>query len=280
MLSEDRNNTLARYIADVTKIPLLTPKEELKLARQVQKGDAAAREKMIQANLRLVLKMAHEYGGFGLPLLDLVSEGNIGLMKAVERYDPSRGSKFSTYAAFWIKQSIKRALSNQAKTIRLPVHLIERLARMRKLSIELTEELGRQPTDAELAEALGIPVYKVTLLKQVSTKPASLQALAADDELAELVHTIPDPNMASPFENLEERDFHNRVHNVIAQLDERERAVLSLRFPLEDQVQMTLEDVGAKFNLTRERIRQIQNQALKKIKKALAQRDKIRSLKH
>lgn len=266
--------SLASYMKDIGSIPLITVKEEKILGRRVQKGDAAAREKMIHANLRLVVKIAQDYSNYGLPLIDLISEGNIGLMKAVERFDPERGVKFSTYAAWWIKQGIKRALANQSKTIRLPVHLVDKLARMRRLSAQLTEELGREPTDEELADELDVPVRKIAQLHRVSMRPASLNHLIGDDESTELGDLIADEGADDPADLLTEDALKATVARFLPLLDERERKILEFRFPMDGSKPMTLEDVGKLMNVTRERIRQLQNQALKKIKAGIDDLDK------
>ena len=167
---------LDRYLREIGRIPLLTPQQEIELAKKINKGDAAARERMINANLRLVVTIAHDYANLGLPLIDLISEGNIGLTKAVERFDPAKGAKLSTYAAWWIKQSIKRALADQSKTIRLPVHLVDKLAKVRRISLQMSDDLGREPTDDELGEELGVASEKVARLRSVGIRPASLDA--------------------------------------------------------------------------------------------------------
>src|SRR5438045_7480827 len=172
----ERDTGLERYLKEIGRIPLLTPQQEMELARKIRKGNAAARERMINANLRLVVTIARDYANFGLPLLDLISEGNIGLTKAVERFDPAKGAKLSTYAMWWIKQSIKRALADQSKTIRLPVHLGEKLAKMRRVASQMSDGLGREPTDDELSEELGIASERVARLKGVGIRPASLDA--------------------------------------------------------------------------------------------------------
>src|SRR6476660_761484 len=178
----ESDTVLNRYLREIGSIPLLTRQQEIELARKIKKGDAVARERMINANLRLVVTIAHDYANLGLPLLDLISEGNIGLTKAVERFEPTKGAKLSTYAMWWIKQAIKRALANQSKTIRVPVHLADKLAKMRRLSVRMSEELGREPTDDELAEEIGIDSDKITRLKSVGIRPASLDApIAAND---------------------------------------------------------------------------------------------------
>src|SRR5512140_3461719 len=181
MAAEDSDTGIKIYLREIGQIPLLTPEQEIELAAKIKKGDREARALMIRSNLRLVVKIAHDYANLGLPLLDLISEGNIGLMKAVERFDPAKGGKLSTYAAWWIKQSIKRALANQSKTIRLPVHLVDKISKMRRTAMKLTEELGREPTDEELAIEWQIPTSKVAHLKSVSVRPASRDAPVGDE---------------------------------------------------------------------------------------------------
>src|SRR5213593_4584520 len=178
MAAEDSDTGIKIYLREIGQIPLLTPEQEIELAAKIKKGDREARALMIRSNLRLVVKIAHDYANLGLPLLDLISEGNIGLMKAVERFDPAKGGKLSTYAAWWIKQSIKRALANQSKTIRLPVHLVDKISKMRRVSLQMSEELGREPTDDELGEEIGIASGKVSQLKTVSIHPNSARSLA------------------------------------------------------------------------------------------------------
>src|ERR1700730_11523112 len=178
----ESENGLNRYLQEIGRIPPVTPQQEIDLARKIKKGDAAARERMINANLRLVVTIARDYVNLGVPLLDLISEGNIGLTKAVERFDPAKGAKLSTYAMWWIKQSIKRALANHSKMIRLPVHLVDKIGKVRRLSLQMSEELGREPTDDELSEEIGIASGKVSQLKTVSIRPASLDAPISDDD--------------------------------------------------------------------------------------------------
>jgi len=274
MSSNDRDFALTTYLDEIGKVALLTTAEEKTLARKIKKGDAKAREHMIQANLRLVVKIAQDYSNYGLPILDLISEGNIGLMKAVERYDPNRGTKFSTYAAWWIKQGIKRALANQSKTIRLPVHMVDRLARMRRLFMQLTEEYGREPTDEELAEELHLPLKKVKMLHRVSMRPTSLNTLLGEDEGSELGDLVADETSPDPVTILTDRALRGSLSKILHVLDERERTILSLRFPLDDsKKELTLEEVGKKLKVTRERIRQLQNQALKKLRDELERQE-------
>src|ERR671918_299350 len=192
MAAEDSDSGIKIYLREIGQIPLLTPDQEIELAAKIKKGDRDARALMIRSNLRLVVKIAHDYANLGLPLLDLISEGNIGLMKAVERFDPAKGGKLSTYAMWWIKQSIKRALANQSKTIRLPVHLVDKIAKVRRVSLQMSDELGREPTDEELGEELGIASRKVAQLKSLGIRPTSLDATIGDDDSAEFSEMIGD----------------------------------------------------------------------------------------
>lgn len=278
MFNDDNDSGIKIYLREIGQTPLLTREEEVKLARRIKKGDQQARQQMIKANLRLVVKIAHDYANYGLPLLDLISEGNIGLMKAVERFDPKKGGKLSTYAAWWIKQSIKRALANQSKTIRLPVHLVDKIARMRRVSMQLAEELGREPTDEELGEELGMTAAKVSQLRTAAIRPASLDAsVGQDEDSASLGEIIGDEQTHTPYELLQDKNLRGAVMDVLGVLDERELRIISLRFGLNGKKEMTLEEVGKKFKVTRERIRQLQNIALRKLKKALDKKDKIKS---
>jgi RNA polymerase primary sigma factor len=228
---------------------------------------------MIKANLGLVVKIAHDYGNLGLPLLDLVSEGNIGLMKAVERFDPAKGGKLSTYAAWWIKQSIKRALANQSKTIRLPVHLVDKISKIRRVAISMSEELGREPTDEELAEEVGISASKLSQLRTVSIRPASLDAPMNEDDGTEFGEIVGDSDAVDPSENLSDKNMQEEITDLLGVLDERERKIINSRFGLDGGSARTLEEVGMKFGVTRERIRQLQNIALAKLRRALRKRE-------
>ncbi len=272
-MAYERDSALSLYLNEIGKVPLLTAQEEITLAKKIKKGDAKAREKMIQANLRLVVKIANDYAEIGLPLLDLISEGNIGLMKAVERFDPAKGNKFSTYGAWWIKQGIKRALANQSKTIRLPVHLVDKLAKMRRLSVALEEELGREPSDEELSEELGLSIKKIRMMKRVSMRPSSLNALVGDEDATELGDLVADEKAADPSAVMSDDFFQKSLKEVWHVLDKREQIILSLRYPQEGQKELTLEEIGKKLNVTRERIRQLQNLALKKLRVEIEKRD-------
>jgi RNA polymerase primary sigma factor len=265
----DGDTALKLYLREIGQVKLLTPQEEIELAARIKRGDKKAREQMIKANLRLVVKIAHDYEGYGLPLLDLISEGNIGLMKAVERFDPAKGGKLSTYGAWWIKQSIKRALANQSKTIRLPVHLVDKIARMRRLSMRLQEEFGREPTDDELAGEMGIPVHRVAQMRTAAIRPASLDAPIGDDDSNSFGEIVEDESTFSPYEHLEEKTVTRMLKEMVKTLDPREETILRFRFGLDGGTEKTLEEVGEKFNVTRERVRQIQNIALRKLRRMI-----------
>ncbi|MEC8405243.1 MAG: sigma-70 family RNA polymerase sigma factor [Verrucomicrobiota bacterium] len=276
MPSSDRDG-LRTYMQEIRKTPLLSTSEEVKLANRIRQGDKDARNQMVSANLRLVVKIAHDYNNFGLPLLDLISEGNIGLIKAVERFDPSKGGKLSTYAAWWIKQSIKRALANQSKTIRLPVHLVDRIAHIRRVTAQLTDELDREPTDEEIAYATSIPVNKIAHLKSVSARPSSLDAPVGEDGETSFGDLVGDESQATPLENLQEKSANGYIHTVLQSLEPREAEILRLRFGIDGEHPLTLEEVGEKFNVTRERIRQIQNLAIHKMRRMLTDNERQRS---
>lgn len=274
MAGEDSDSGIKIYLREIGRVPLLTPEEEVQLAAKIKKGDKEARVRMIRANLRLVVKIAHDYANLGLPLLDLISEGNIGLMKAVERFDPAKGGKLSTYAAWWIKQSIKRALANQSKTIRLPVHLVDKISKMRRVALQMSEELGREPTDEELADEIGLSSSKVSQLKTVAIRPASLDAPISDDDSTEFGEIVGDEDAATPFEMLRDKNLQIEVGDLLSVLDEREKKIIFARFGLDGGKPKTLEDVGKKFGVTRERIRQLQNIALMKLRRALQKKER------
>jgi RNA polymerase primary sigma factor len=262
------------YMREIGQVPLLTVKEEVALAKRIKRGDAAAREHMIKANLRLVVKIARDYENYGLPLLDLISEGNIGLMKAVERFDPNKGAKLSTYAAWWIKQAIKRALADQGKTIRLPVHVVDKLFHIRKAETKLVELLGREPTDLEIAEDTGLRADQVRDYRKASVAPTSLDAKLGDDDTNRVADIVADPNAEAPYQQALEESDNEILSEVIRTLSPREQTILKLRFGLSGDDEKTLEEVGEQFGVTRERIRQIQDEALKKLRKRIQQRDR------
>jgi len=264
---------LARYLRDAIEVPLLTVEEEIELARRIRHGDAAAREHMIRANLRLVVKIAHNYEGCGLPLLDLINEGNLGLMKAVERFDPAKGGKLSTYGAWWIKQSIRRALTNQSKTIRVPAHTLEKIWAMRRVAERYERELGRAPTPAELAAETGLRLPRVVEIQNAALPPASLDAPMGDADSSRLADVVPDSSQADPAVALARRDLHELVHELVPRLPERERMILQQRFGLGDSGKLTLRTIGRRFGVTRERIRQLQNLALQKLRQLIQERE-------
>ena len=243
------------------------------MAARIKKGDKKARSHMIKANLRLVVKIAQDYSNYGLPLADLISEGNIGLMKAVERFDPEKGGKLSTYAAWWIKQSIKRALANQSKTIRLPVHMVDKISKMRRISNILTESLGREPTDEELGEELGLPRRKMAMLRRAAQRPTSLDAPLNDGERTDYGDVIGDERAVSPLDALADKNLHNQLGDLLEVLDDREQRIIDARFGLNGTKPLTLEEVGREFGVTRERIRQLQNVALDKMRRALRKKE-------
>ncbi|MDQ6630787.1 MAG: sigma-70 family RNA polymerase sigma factor [Verrucomicrobiota bacterium] len=257
------------YLREIGQVKLLTVPEENALAARIKKGDKKAREHMIKANLRLVVKIAHDYENFGLPLLDLINEGNIGLMKAVERFDPAKGGKLSTYGSWWIKQSIKRALANQSKTIRLPVHLVDKIAKMRRTAMKLQELFGREPTDEELGEEMGLTASRVAQMRTAAIRPASLDAPIGEDDSNNFAEVVQDENADTPYEQLEDKTVTKMLREMVKTLDSREATILRYRFGLEGGTEKTLEEVGEKFGVTRERVRQIQNIALNKLRKMI-----------
>ena len=270
----DGDSAIKLYLREIGLVKLLTIEQECELAARIKVGDKEAREHMIKANLRLVVKIARDYDGLGLPLLDLISEGNIGLMKAVERFDPAKGGKLSTYAAWWIKQSIKRALANQSKTIRLPVHLVDKIGKMRRIAMKMQEELGREPTDEELAEELDMTPTRVAQLRTAAIRPASLDApIGSDDDSNLFGDIVEDEKAANPYNELEDKTVHEMLEELVKMLDAREATILRYRFGLDGGNEKTLEEVGQKFGVTRERVRQIQNIALNKLRKLINKRE-------
>src|SRR6267143_794977 len=269
MTSENSDAAINVYLREIGRMPLLTPEQEIELAAQITNGDRQARELMISSNLRLVVTIAQDYANLGLPLLDVIAEGNNGLMTAVDRFDPSKGAKLSTYAAWWIRQSIKRALSNQSKTIRLPVHFGEKISRMRRVARQMSEEIGREPTDDELGQEIGIATDKISQLKTASIHPASLDAPISDDDLTEFGESVGDEEARTPFELLCDKDLHNKLDGLLEVLNDREKKIISQRFGFDGGARKTLEEIGRKLGVSRERIRQLENIALSKLRRAL-----------
>lgn len=262
------------YLKQIEHIPLLTPNEEISLAEQVQARDqssADARTRMIRSNLRLVISIAKRYTNMGLTLSDLVEEGNIGLMRAVEKFNPKRGYRFSTYASWWIKQAIMRALSNQGKTIRIPVYVYDMISRWRKIRDGLTQKLNRVPTRKEIAKVMEVAVEKIKEIENIAGRPGSLNAPVSLDSTVELIDLIEDEAGRSPEKDMGESMREERIHHILKTLDERERKILTLRFGLEGAEPHTLEEVAKEFGITRERIRQIEVVALKKFRERFQQ---------
>ena len=275
MTSAGTDSSISVYMREIAKTKLLTPEEEIELAARIAKGDERARARMIESNLRLVVKIAKDYANYGVPLVDLISEGNIGLIRAVEKFDPNKGGKLSTYAAWWIKQSIKRALANQGKTVRLPIHLVDKLARVRRISALMAEDLGREPTDSELSEELGIPREKLALLLQASKQNRSMDETTHDNSIVSFGEVIADDRAIDPLEALSQKNGLDELDLVLDTLNERETEIIGARFGLNGKRILTLEEIGRDFEVSRERIRQIQNVALNKMQKALTKKNAI-----
>lgn len=278
MQQAPEQSSLDIYMQQISDIPLLTVQDEIDLAARIAKGDTEARETMITSNLRLVVKIAQEYSNLGLSVLDLINEGNMGLMKAVERFDPSKGGKLSTYASWWIKQAIKRALANQSKTIRLPVHMVDRVTLIRRTAAKLSESLGREPTNEEIAETLNLPATRVSHLRNVSTKPASLDSPINEEDGSTLGEVVPDEKSVDPYESLKSKSLIGDVNLVLSMLEPREADIIRLRFGLDGRDPLTLEQVGEQIGITRERVRQLQDQALRDLRKKMAKYEKQRTV--
>jgi RNA polymerase nonessential primary-like sigma factor len=260
------------YLRDIEFRPLLTPEEEVYYARLARAGDPRGRQRMIECNLRLVVKIARRYMNRGLALLDLIEEGNLGLMHAVEKFDPERGFRFSTYATWWIRQTIERALMNQARTIRIPVHVSKELRAHSKVARGMMQELGREPTEEELATRLGKPVAEIQRLRAMSEPSTSIDIAVGPDGDRSLTEILPDENSAGPSALLEDEDIRNLVAAWLEELDQKQREVLVRRFGLHGFERCTLEQVGAEIGVTRERVRQIQMEALKRLRRLLRAR--------
>ena len=254
------------YLKEIGKVPLLSAEEEIKLAQRMEEGDEDAKKRLAEANLRLVVSIAKRYVGRGMLFLDLIQEGNLGLIKAVEKFDYRKGYKFSTYATWWIRQAITRAIADQARTIRIPVHMVETINKMSKMQRKLTLELGYEPSVTELAEALDMTEDKVMEIMQIAREPASLETPIGEEDDSNLGDFVADNNVVTPEGNVESVMLREHIDALLGDLKERERQVIVLRFGLEDGHPRTLEEVGKEFNVTRERIRQIEAKALRKLR--------------
>ena len=254
------------YLKEIGKVPLLSPDEEIELAKKIELGDEAAKKKLAEANLRLVVSIAKRYVGRGMQLLDLIQEGNLGLIKAVEKFDYRKGYKFSTYATWWIRQAITRAIADQARTIRIPVHMVETINRLVRTQRQLVQKLGREATPEELAKELDMPVDRVREIMKISQDPVSLETPIGEEEDSHLGDFIQDDNVEVPADAATYTLLHEQLMEVLSTLTEREQKVLRLRFGLDDGRPRTLEEVGRQFNVTRERIRQIEAKALRKLR--------------
>jgi RNA polymerase primary sigma factor len=260
------NACITLYLRDIGRVKLLTPQEEVELAARIKKGDREARDQMIKSNLRLVIKIARAYEGIGLPLLDLISEGNIGLMRAVDRFDPRKGAKLSSYSAFWIRQAITKALASQSKAIRLPTHVVDKLGKMRWAASRLEQGLGREPTDEELAAKVGTTSRRVTEMRIAAIRPASLDAQSDGEDIGSYADIIADEKAESPHEKIDGKARTVMIREIVRTLDEREQLILGLRFGLDDDAPKTLDEIGGELGISCERVRQLQNAALKKVR--------------
>ncbi|MBE6384421.1 MAG: RNA polymerase sigma factor RpoD/SigA [Lentisphaerae bacterium] len=273
MNSGTKNDTMKVYMGEIARISLVNKTEEAELAKQIHSTDSKqyedARNTLIKANLRLVVKIAHDFKGLGLPLLDLISEGNIGLMRAVEKFDPSKGAKFSSYAAWWIKQSMRRALANQSRTIRIPVQSAGKISKIKTVRMKLAEELGRDPTDSEIADHLEFSERTVAGLRLADLKTISLHDPIQQGEEGEFQDIIPDRHAMTPDQIIGDVESVFRLLDLLDKLEYRERRILEMRFGLRGNRPLTLEEVSQQIGRTRERVRQIQNQALNKLKQLL-----------
>ncbi len=254
------------YLKEIGKVPLLTAQEEIDLAKRMEQGDEYAKQKLCEANLRLVVSIAKKYVGRGMLFLDLIQEGNLGLIKAVDKFDWTKGYKFSTYATWWIRQAITRSIADQARTIRIPVHMVETINKLIRVSRQLLQEQGREPTPDEIAEEMGISVEKVREILKIAQEPVSLETPIGEEEDSHLGDFIPDDDAPAPAEAAAFSMLKEQLVDVLGTLTEREQKVLKLRFGLEDGRARTLEEVGKKFDVTRERIRQIEAKALRKLR--------------
>lgn len=262
----DMDDPVKIYLKDIGNVPLLSFEEEVELAKRIEAGDESARRTLSEANLRLVVSIAKRYMGRGMLLLDLIQEGNIGLMRAVEKFDYRRGYKFSTYATWWIRQAITRAIADQSRTIRIPVHMVETINRLRKVSKQLQQELNREATLEEIAEHMELPVEKVQEILQFSQEPVSLETPIGDEDDNQLSDFIKDESGLVPADAAAYSILQSQLQEVLSTLSDREAMVLRLRYGIDNGHEMTLEEIGKEFNVTRERIRQIESKALRKLR--------------
>jgi RNA polymerase primary sigma factor len=274
---EVSTDALQLFLKDIGKVPLLTAAQEVELAKRIERGDHRAKQKMVESNLRLVVSIAKNYRNQGLPFLDLIQEGTIGLVRAAEKFDYRKGFKFSTYATWWIRQAVARALADKARTIRMPVHVVEKLNKIGRTERKLLGELGREPTAEEIAAELDIDPEEIEHIRRSAQAPISLEKPVGDEEESEFGHFLADDNLPLPEEAAETTLRKETLRHILGSLSLRERRVLELRYGLDGQHPRTLDEVGRTFNVTRERVRQIENQSLKKLQ-ALAESQKLRDV--
>ncbi|MDD5747404.1 MAG: sigma-70 family RNA polymerase sigma factor [Candidatus Omnitrophica bacterium] len=261
------------YLKDIKNIPLLTPEEELKVSKRAKRGDAAARKLMIRSNLRLVVNIAKKYSFLGVPITDLIEEGNMGLMRSVQKFDPKKGYRFSTYAAWWIRQYITRAIANQSKTIRVPVYLTETITKWKRITERLSQQYGRTPTIKEIAKKMRVPIKKARRLSEIVTRTTSLHKPIGEDSSGEFMDLIEDESVVSPFDELSRLLRQEKIAELLEKMSEREKQILILRYGLEDGTFRTLEETAKEFKISRERVRQIENNALKKLRVYMKESD-------
>lgn len=265
-ISSTTRDPVKMYLKDIGKVPLLSAEEEIELAKRMEAGDEAAKKKLAESNLRLVVSIAKRYVGRGMLFLDLIQEGNLGLLKAVEKFDYRKGYKFSTYATWWIRQAITRAIADQARTIRIPVHMVETINKVTRVSRDLLQKLGREPLPEEVGEVMGLPKERVQEIMKIAQEPVSLETPIGEEEDSHLGDFIQDESIPTPVEATNQTLLHEQLDDVVSTLTEREQRVIKLRFGWDDGRPRTLEEVGKEFNVTRERIRQIEAKALRKLR--------------
>ncbi len=267
------------YLKDIKKLSLLTPEEEIDLAERIKKGDKLARIKMIQSNLRLVINIAKRYSNLGVSMMDLIEEGNMGLMKAVEKFNPKKGYRFSTYAAWWIRQYISRAIANQGKTVRMPVYIIELMMRFKKATDQLTTLLKRKPRLNEIAKKMRLPMRRAKQLNKIATGISSLNAPIGGEGSTEFLDLIEDESLTSAVDGLSNFLMQERIRDLLEKMSKRERKILNLRFGLKDGIPHTLRDTAKHFNITRERVRQIESAAMRKMRELMLKQEREITLK-